>query len=78
MKILVVSNSFWNFYNFRMSLLYQIQNHIDCDIHLAAPNDNYLKKIKENFKFHNLEFISKNSDRIKSLICDHCEKQPYL
>ena len=58
MKILAVSNSFWNFYNFRINLLSEIKNNIGCDIHLAAPSDKYLKKMSGNFKFHKLEFNS--------------------
>lgn len=68
MKILVISNSFWNFYNFRMNLLFGINNTIDCDIHLAAPKDVYANKISKKFKLHKVEFNSSTTNPISEFL----------
>ena len=68
MIILAITNSFWNFYNFRMNLLSRIENDIDCNIHLAAPKDKYIKRIAGNFKFHTLEFKSRTTNPISDFL----------
>lgn len=45
-KLLVVANSSWNIYNFRLNLLHQLYKH-ECEIVTVSPVDEYLKFICE-------------------------------
>ena len=67
MKILIINNSFWNFYNFRINLLSEIKKNIDCDIHLAAPEDEYYNKLNNEFSTYKLEFNSSNTNPFNEL-----------
>ena len=67
MKILVINNSFWNYYNFRMNLLSEIKESGNYDIHLAAPNDKFYKEVDKEFTTHIINFKSKSINPILEL-----------
>jgi glycosyltransferase involved in cell wall biosynthesis len=67
MKILVINNSFWNYYNFRMNLLSEIKESGNCEIHLAAPLDKFYKEVDKKFTTHIVNFKSKSVNPILEL-----------
>ena len=67
MKILVINNSFWNYYNFRMSLLSKINKSGNYELHLAAPIDKFHKEVDKKFTTHILNFKSSNTNPLSEL-----------
>jgi len=67
MKILVINNSFWNYYNFRMNLLSEIKESGNYEIHLAAPHDKFYKEVDKEFTTHIVNFKSKSINPILEL-----------
>ena len=69
MKILIINNSFWNFYNFRMNLISEIKKNIKSDIHLVAPPDYYFDKLNtnKNFTCYPLNFNPNSTNFISNI-----------
>lgn len=55
-KILIINNSYWNFYNFRLSLIKELSK--KSKLVLAAPKDRYFKLIPKNIKKRHFELIA--------------------
>ena len=69
MKNLIISNTLWNIYNFRFSLIKDLSKIstvvIYCDL---KGNNQYLKKFPKNVKIKNLKYSSKSKNVLKNLI----------
>ncbi len=55
-KILIINNSYWNFYNFRLLLIKELSKKFK--LVLAAPKDKYFKLIPKNIKKKYFELIA--------------------
>lgn len=56
-KIILISNSCWNLYNFRLNLIKELKKRNFC-ISLICPKDRYLKKINNYLtNFHNIRIF---------------------
>ena len=66
MKILLIANNYWNFYNFRKELIDKILE-AEHEVHLLGNDDDYFAEFKKkNLKLHKIKF----SSRKKSIIED--------
>ncbi len=63
MKILIISNSLWNLYNFRRNLIIKLSNNKDYDIHIVCEQSlNILDNLDINK--NNINFIKFNSNSL--------------
>ena len=68
MKILLISNNYWNFYNFRKGLIYNLINN-GHDVSLIANDDSYSVKFEgENLKLYKVIFSSRKVSFFKEII----------
>ncbi len=62
-KIAIVSNLSWNLYNFRLSLMYAMQNQ-GYEVIAIAPYDQYSQKIIDaGFEFHDIKMNAQGMNR---------------
>ena len=67
-KIVLVSNTSWYIYNFRLNLLYLINNK-NYDLHVICPEDKYTKKIEElGFKIYHWPLNRRSLNPISELV----------
>ncbi len=66
-KIVIVSNLSWNLYNFRLSLMYAMQN-AGFEVIAVAPYDKYSQKIIDaGFEFHDIKMNAQGINPLEDL-----------
>jgi glycosyltransferase involved in cell wall biosynthesis len=65
MKVLLISNTFWSIYNFRLGLVKKLINK-NVNLYIASYPDGYEKKLKKlGAKIHIIKIFSKNLNPLK-------------
>lgn len=78
MRLLIVVNSYWNIYNFRLRLLHDIQSHFGGEIHLLAPADDYQEKciVNKDFFTHTIKMSASGTNPlVDSLLIGRLRKK---
>ena len=66
-KILITSNTTWNIYNFRISLIKELIN-LNYKIFIISPSDEYVEELlKIGIIFYNIEINQKGTNPISDI-----------
>ena len=70
MKLIIISNSYWNIYNFRRRFLNILKSELKCEIHILAPHDEFQDKLKSDDSFicHNIKISASGTNPLKDFI----------